>query len=309
MRKLTGTLILVAAVFFSRAQDPNFSQFYSSPLTLNPAFTGKFNGSYRVAGNYRNQWPSIYNAFATATASFDAGILKNKIPEFDQFGVGVLALSDKSGEGGALQDNYAALSVAYHKALDENGYNQLGLGFQGAYINKRLDPTKLHFEDQLTTNGWTGITSEVIAPLSVSYFDLNAGLLYNGTTNGANNIYFGASVYHINKHKESFTGGQYYLQPRVTVQSGLMLPMGEFNALHLSAMYSNQSKAVNTLIGGAYMLNLNNGEPTPTNFYFGAWTRFNNVNDAIIPYLGLEFNNLQLGFTYDINISSLSPAS
>ena len=26
------------------AQDPHFSQFFSSPMTLNPAFTGKFNG-------------------------------------------------------------------------------------------------------------------------------------------------------------------------------------------------------------------------------------------------------------------------
>ncbi|MES1226414.1 MAG: type IX secretion system membrane protein PorP/SprF, partial [Bacteroidota bacterium] len=41
------------------AQDPNFSQFFASPLTLNPALTGKFDGVYRVAGNYRNQWPTI----------------------------------------------------------------------------------------------------------------------------------------------------------------------------------------------------------------------------------------------------------
>ena len=38
--------------------------------------TGKFDGVYRVAGNYRNQWPTIYNAFTTYTASFDMGILK-----------------------------------------------------------------------------------------------------------------------------------------------------------------------------------------------------------------------------------------
>jgi hypothetical protein len=48
------------------AQDSHFSQFFSSPLTLNPAFTGKFFGTYRVAGNYRNQWPTINNAFTSA---------------------------------------------------------------------------------------------------------------------------------------------------------------------------------------------------------------------------------------------------
>ncbi|HYK55270.1 MAG TPA: type IX secretion system membrane protein PorP/SprF, partial [Flavisolibacter sp.] len=87
MRKLFLSLFLLSAVLSSKAQDPNFSQFFASPLTLNPALTGKFDGAFRVAGNYRNQWPTINNAFTTATVSVDAGILRNSIPDYDQFGV------------------------------------------------------------------------------------------------------------------------------------------------------------------------------------------------------------------------------
>src|SRR4051812_36563509 len=159
MRKLLFTCILLSAVLMTRAQDPNFSQFFVSPLTLNPALTGKFDGVFRIAGNYRNQWPSINNAFVTATASVDASVLKNRIPEFDQFGVGVMAFTDKSGNG-VLQHNYIALSTAYHKALDENGYHQIGLGFQGTYVSKTLDRTGLKFEDMLRSDGFTGLTSE-----------------------------------------------------------------------------------------------------------------------------------------------------
>ena len=58
--------VLLCIIYFSpesvQAQDPAFSQFFASPLTLNPALTGKFNGTLRVAGNYRNQWPQINNA-------------------------------------------------------------------------------------------------------------------------------------------------------------------------------------------------------------------------------------------------------
>ena len=104
MRQLCCFLLLAASLTV-RAQDPNFSQFFASPLTLNPALTGKFDGQYRVAGNYRNQWPTINNAYITGTTSFDIGILKNYIPEVDQFGVGVMAFSDKSGNG-ALTNNY-----------------------------------------------------------------------------------------------------------------------------------------------------------------------------------------------------------
>src|SRR5919202_543483 len=118
MKKLLFLLLLSIGACCTWAQDPNFSQFFASPLTANPAFTGKFDGLYRVAGNYRNQWPTINNAFTTATLSFDADILKDRIPEFDQFGVGIMAFSDKSGNG-ILQNNYAAISTAYHKCLDE----------------------------------------------------------------------------------------------------------------------------------------------------------------------------------------------
>ena len=108
------------------AQDPAFSQFFASPLSLNPALTGKFNGSLRVAGNYRNQWPQINNAFITSTASIDGNILGSRLPAGDAWGIGALAMTDKTANG-ILTSNYFSVSTAYQKALDENGWNQLGM--------------------------------------------------------------------------------------------------------------------------------------------------------------------------------------
>ncbi len=307
MRNTLLLFLLLLGLTQLKAQDPNFSQFFASPLTLNPALTGKFDGVMRVAGNYRNQWPTINNAYTTYTASVDAGILKGTIPEFDQFGVGVLGFSDKSGNG-VLQNNSIALSTSYHKALDENGYSQLGLGFQGAYVTKNLDVTKVKFLDQLRPDGFTGLTEEVFTQqqLNLSYFDMNVGLLYNGSTDGSNNYYVGASMYHVTRPKESFNGGQYVLDPRLTIQAGGMLPLADYNAIHFSAIHSRQANAVNTVIGGAYMMNVNGDPQTPTNLYLGSWFR---LGDAIIPYIGLEFGDFHIGATYDVNTSSLKPGS
>jgi type IX secretion system PorP/SprF family membrane protein len=290
-----------------KAQDPNFSQFFASPLTLNPALTGKFDGVFRVAGNYRNQWPTINNAFTTATSSMDAGILRNTIPDYDQFGVGIMAFTDKSGNG-VLQNNFLALSTAYHKALDENGFHQIGLGFQGTYVNKRLDIASLKFESMLRSDGFTGLMDESFSSnqIKLSYFDMNLGVLYNGTTDGSNNFYFGASMYHVNHPKETFKQGNYLLDPRVTIQAGGMVPVGEYNAFHFSANHSRQANATNTVIGGAYMINVAQDLGSPTNLYLGSWYRY---GDAIIPYVGLEFGEFQLGASYDVNTSSLKPAS
>jgi len=308
MKKIISTLtVCVILVSVSNAQDPNFSQFFASPLTLNPALTGKFDGTYRLAGNYRNQWPTINNAFVTKTFSLDFGLLKNRLAEIDQLGVGILGVTDRAGDG-VLVTNFAGLSLAYHKGLDENGYHQIGAGFQGTFVNKRVDINKVDFEDELTPFGFTGVTSEIFTSkqINVSYVDINAGILYNGSTNGYNNFYIGASMYHINRPKESFQGGQYLLSPRTTLQAGGKIPVGSYHAMHVSANHSIQAKSHNTVVGGAFSYNVNNDDSNPTNFYIGAWYRF---NDAAIPYIGLEFNGLHIGATYDATTSGLKPAS
>jgi type IX secretion system PorP/SprF family membrane protein len=282
MKKILSTLLVcVAMASVAEAQDPNFSQFFASPLTLNPALTGKFDGLFRVAGNYRNQWPTIPNAYQTKTISLDFGMMKNRLSEIDQLGAGILAVTDRAGDG-VLVTNYAGLSLAFHKGLDEDGFHQIGAGFQGTYVSKRLDVTKVLFADQLTPLGFTGVTSEIFSnkQVNVSYFDLNAGVLYNGSTNGYNNFYIGASMYHINRPKESFKGGDYLLSARTTIQAGGKIPIGSYHALHIAANHSMQAKAHNTVVGGAFSYNVNNSDENPTNFYIGAWYRF---NDAAIP--------------------------
>jgi type IX secretion system PorP/SprF family membrane protein len=304
MKKLVTIFsCFIALVSVSKAQDPNFSQFFASPLTMNPAMTGKFDGEFRVAGNYRNQWPSFNNVYTTSTVSADIGIMKNRIADIDQFGVGIMGFTDRAADG-ALTNNYMGLSMAYHKGLDENGYHQIGAGFQGTYANKRLNTANLKFQDQLTPLGFTGVTSEIFSnsQINLSYFDLNAGFIYNGTTNGYNNFYLGASMYHINRPKESFQGGDFLLSARTTIQAGAKIPVGTYNSLHIAANHSMQAKAYNTMLGGAFSLNVNNNEDNPTNVYLGTWYRF---KDALIPYMGLEFGEWHLGASYDVNTSSL----
>ena len=45
------------------------------------------------------------------------------------------------------------------------------------------------------------------------------------------------------------------------------------------------------------------------NVYFGAWARANNVSDAIIPYVGMDYGSFNLGISYDVNVSGFKVAS
>lgn len=306
MRKLVLIACTLLFTILVKAQDPHFSQFFASPLTLNPAFTGKFDGQWRVAANHRDQWPSIPKAYVTTSASIDFGILKNKIPEGDVFGIGISGLSDQSADA-ALKLNYGSLSLSYHKALDEDGYNTIGGGFQATYSSAILDFTKLTFEDQLTQNGFTGTTAENLNNGSnQNYFDLNAGILYSGSTNGINNYYLGTSIYHINKPSLSFIDKTWNLSSRMTVHGGGSFPIGNNLSVFTSAIFQFQNKATETVLGGALAANLTQDENDPVSVYFGSWLR---IGDAIIPYVGLEINGLRIGASYDINTSSLKAAT
>ena len=305
MRKL---LVCICALLVSQmleAQDPHFSQFFASPLTLNPAFTGKFSGTWRLAANHRDQWPSIPKAYVTTSASFDFPILKSRIPEKDVFGVGISGLTDASANG-ILKLNYGSVSMSYHKALDENGYSTIGAGFQGTYSSLSLDRNKLTFSDMLTQNGFTGPTSEVILGGNRSYFDINAGLLYSGSTNGQNNFYLGASMYHINRPKVAFQDKNFYLSGRISAHGGGSFPVSDLLTVHASAIYQTQNKASEITLGAAIAANLSEDAEKPSAIYIGSWVR---LNDAIIPYIGLEFGGLRIGASYDFNISNLKAAT
>lgn len=295
------------------AQDPAFSQFFASPLTLNPALTGKLNGLVRAAGNYRNQWPTVNNAFITSTISVDGNIFKDRLPETDAWGIGIVAMDDKTASG-ILTSNYVSISTAYHKGLDADGLHQISVGFQGTYASSFLDGKRLNFQDGLQIDGtWLPSPTEAVnsEELTIHYFDVNAGVLYNGSLNGDNDVYLGASLYHINRPKESFLGDDNIILPmRFTAHGGGFFPSSDgVSTLYVSGLYSRQASASEYVFGGAVELNVNNNQDPPTNFYIGSWVRFSNVTDAIIPYIGLDFGNFSLGLTYDINVSAFRTAS
>jgi type IX secretion system PorP/SprF family membrane protein len=306
MRKLLIFLSILLVTVSVKAQDPHFSQFFASPLTLNPALTGKFDGQFRFAGNYRNQWPSIPNAYITTSASVDFSVLKKVVPNGDILGIGISGLSDQSADD-ALSLNYGSLSLSYHKALDEDGYNTIGAGFQATYSSINLNLSKLTFEDQLTQNGFTGTTSEVFNNgTNKNYFDMSAGLLFSGSSDGINNYYFGASLYHINRPSVGFQDQNWILLPRTTVHGGASFPLNDQLTIDASAISQFQNEANETLIGGALAINVNQDHDDPTNVYVGSWIRF---GDAIIPYVALEYEGWRIGTSYDVNTSSLKAAT
>ncbi|HEX2535877.1 MAG TPA: type IX secretion system membrane protein PorP/SprF, partial [Chitinophagaceae bacterium] len=114
------------------AQAYHFSQFYTTPLLNNPAFTGYTEGPLRVAANFRSQWLQGGSPYVTGVLSLDVSPLRGRIGEGNKAGLGLMMYSDQS-LGGAYQVHSVGLSAAYNLSMDPEGVHHLGVGLQGSF--------------------------------------------------------------------------------------------------------------------------------------------------------------------------------
>ncbi|PTQ92930.1 type IX secretion system PorP/SprF family membrane protein [Mucilaginibacter yixingensis] len=279
------------------AQDPHFTQYFASPLSLNPAYTGFFDGDMRVALNQRQQWANVGYKYNTTSISVDAKLLPNRIPEDDILAVGLSGVFDASLNG-ALKSNYISASAAYHKSLDEGGRQRLSVGLQFTYANTFIDFNNLTFASQYDGNKFdTSIPVSVDSyKSSASYYDAHAGVLYSFKNENAS-WYAGASVYHLARPTESlFTSEGIKVPFRETFHAGGEINMGNRSSIILSGMYMTQNGAHDQMIGAIYSVKANNNE-NAFNISFGSWLRF---GDSYVPYVGMDFQDFTLGMNYAV---------
>ena len=287
-------------------QDLHFSQYYNTPLLVNPANTG-FNPDFdfRAGVNYRNQWASVGTPYKTMSAWGDTKLLSNRL-ENGWIGLGGMLWKDQAGSG-SLTGTTGMLSLAYHQML---GYNSLlSGGFSVGYTQKRIDITKLTFDDQ-----WNGIffdanipSFEPFATNQVSYVDLQAGINY--AYFASENFYFnaGVSVMHINTPRETFFDASVSnneISRRYNVFLNASVKVVDTWILNPNVYVSMVGNSREILAG----INANRdlGDNGARQLIMGVYYR---NNDAIIPLFGYQINDLKMTFNYDATISTLSKSN
>lgn len=284
------------------AQDLHFSQYYNSPLLVNPANTGFIpDGDHRLGINYRNQWANIGNPYKTFSVFGDAQAFGERF-ENGWIGIGGALLRDVAGSGD-LTTTRAFGSIAYHQALGLGSL--ISAGFNIGYVNKRVDFTKLTFDNQ-----WNGKFFDISAPSGepfvtnqVSYFSLQAGVNYAYYPNENTYLNIGFSASNINRPNESFfTDG--LVDTRVATRLTTFLN-GSFRAsdawiVNPNVYVSKMTTAWEVVAGGTARRDLSgNGN---TQLLMGAYYR---VTDAVIPVIGFEKSGYTFTFSYDATSSSL----
>lgn len=282
------------------AQHYQFSQFYSAPTYLNPAFTGA-NVCSRASINYRNQWSGIPGTFTSYQASFD-----HTLKEYHS-GIGLQFFSDRAGLGN-LRTTQVSILYAYEARINKKLMCRGGINVGS--MQRKVDYNSLTFGDQIARNG-ASTSLEGFSDNGITYFDAGLGLLvYTSTT------WFGFSASHINKPDQTLMNGVSLLPPELKFHGGFKLTIEEresvnknipfVHSITVAYNYKKQLKFNQVDLGIYYTKNW---------LVLGLWYRgiplfkpnksYEN-NDALIFLTGINFSRYKIGYSYDLTLSSLN---
>lgn len=294
-------------------QDIHFSQFYNSPLFVNPAYCGVMDaGNIRAATNYKNQWGSITNnPYETFAGSADMLMSpeKNK---------GLAAgLSFYNDRAGASDFGTSQLNVILGYIAQMNKENWLSAAISGGYANRRANVSNLKWGSQFNGNYYDPNASNgEINPYSEStyYSDFSGGLLWNYIGTDSKGAEAGIAAFNLNKPDISLVNTtQDRMYPRVVVHGGINYPLKNSNISVLPKLFYSRQGPANELLAGL-LLNYNPDRPTmqpgilaSSSISFGGFYR---TRDAVVLVFNIELKKkFLLGISYDINISGLTVAS
>jgi type IX secretion system PorP/SprF family membrane protein len=291
-------LSLIALSFSGMAQDPEFSQFYASPIYTNPAMAGtaECDGGGRVGMNYRNQWPNLPGTLVTSSVAWDQ--------HFDKVdgGFAIMATHDVAGEGLLTT---TGLSGIYSYRLELTKKITIQMGLEGQYLQRKLDFSKLRFADQIVEGrGFIRNTKEKLidAPINIPNFS-------TGMVVFTDKAYAGFAVHNVTEPVQSFYGNSNSVLPRrYTVHAGTQIALdrrrNSRRTLSPNILFMQQSKFTQ-LNFGFYL--------TQNNLLTGLWYRqtfgeFHN-SDALMILLGFRKDNFKFGYSVDLTVSDARSAA
>ena len=309
LRALSFTVLFVLGSFVANAQDPHFNQYYSFASQLNPALVGNYEGSYRLAALYRQQWTSALgqsNGYRTVGADADVSLLEGYL-KHSKLALGVGFLDDKSGATG-LDFLNATLSLSYHQGFGKDGSHHLSIGLQGGYIQKKLDQAT--FADEFVSHDQTLTPTKEDFQRSITNGDLSAGLYWKSNFHDKVKFGLGLGVYHIIQPKEQLLNSNNpnygLLYRKFSADFNLEVFIGKHASITPEFIFLQQGPAREITPGLFFSYYFQTGFRKNNSFNVGLRYR---VGDAVVPMVMAEFRNIRLGLGYEVNTSNLSAST
>lgn len=287
------------------SQDVHFSQYNGSVINLNPAFTGFFDGDYRVNGIYRSQWTTVPVPYRSISIAAD-GRFKTKNMRSDCFGAGIIFNNDKSGDTN-YGTNQLYLSGSYIHKLNKDSTLLWTTGILAGISNVGFNYSKMTFDDQYQNGNYAASngTGENFAKNSTTFGDFNFGTALQYTIKQRAFVQYGISYHHFTNPKLTFqNNNSIRIDPKLNNYLCFAYPISDKADIMAEVLYSHQGKYNEIVPGAQFKFYLD--QKTNQAASFGLYYR---AKDAVIARLGYQIKTLTAGVSYDVNTSKFIAAT
>jgi len=267
--------------------------------------TGVYGGDIRMTGNYRNQWSNVPVPYSTFQGSFEQ---KTRIKHLDNnvLGSGVILYYDQAGDA-KLSNTNILLSSAYTHQLSEKHFLSAGLQFGAG--QRRLQSRHLTFDSQFNGDIFDPNlpTNEDFSNQNIIFVDINTGINWHfQIPEKGISVDAGLSLAHLNKPRQSFFKDNIRLSRRFTFFADATVPLTDIWELQPSVLTQRQGIYQEVVYGINVKYHLNKTVGNERGVYAGMWHR---IGDALAFAVGIDYLNLRVGLSYDVNISPFQTAT
>jgi type IX secretion system PorP/SprF family membrane protein len=298
-------IVFTGVKCISFAQDIHFSQFSMSPLNLNPAFSGFFDGDYRGAANYRSQWRSVPVSYSTFSFSADMNTdMKHTLK--GRLGLGLLFNNDVAGDS-KYGTNQISVPISYIHMLSPDSNFFLSVGVQPGISSVGFQTSKLTFDSQWDGDAYNPALSngENFPLMKRTYFDCGTGMALQYRIKQRSAVTLALGLSHLNTPKISyFKNEDIQLDPKFSTYLSYTYPVAPQVDFSAEYLFEKQGTYKENIFGVKAGFNFPTEVKQSVNagFYLRA-------KDALITRIGYDFKNWQFGMSYDINTSAFKAAT
>ena len=283
--------LLVGNVY---AENPQFSQYYASPLLIAPSFAGNSLGS-RAFLSYRDQWAKLPGSYVTTSVAID-----NNFYAINS-GFGLVIMNDMAGSARLNTANITGL-YSYRFNITDDWRIRPGISF--SWAQRSLQYAKAIFPDQISE---TGIDDSTIEQPYDPYYFIDASssvVVYN------RRLWLGLCVDHLLRPNTSFARLDAHTPMQWSQFGGVNFPLEnrvgkvpEVVTLNYLFKMSRQFRQMDVGL---------NWYRAPLLLGF-AWrgipaSEYPSI-DCLIFTVGVAFSNMAIGYSYDYTISKLGNAT
>ena len=285
----------------------------ATPLSINPAFTGMFNGNLRANTMYDNQWSGTEVPYVSYGAALDLQIYTDK--RGDYLATGFQFHKDEAGDGN-LSNFSSSVSLAFHKIFrkknDSNSLHisDLAIGIQAGYDQATINLATIFFgaHTQYYTNySAQSLQYQLGLGNDVTYYPLNIGACFSHTAGPHLSYTLGAAAYNLVQPHTAFEQVQNQDMGLTTFyvgEIGADWAVTKRLTLRPEVFLQNGPRIGNNIIAGNefhYVVSKKRDHNNnATSLFLGGWYRTGNTEMITA---GVEFKCLRVSAGYDVGAS------